>query len=468
MNRILLVGTIILCATQVLFAQEAPAKLTSATEAGANTAASMLEMQERMNTMEETLKDYRTQMAELQAEIKDLKSTINSANRVAEAPPNTPASAALATPPKAVSPPTETVMAATAATPAPTGSPDPHSPQTSGPLSAPLSNMVESVMPGLKISGVVWLYSYEPLGLPDSHPTFDLYGLHLMLDRHTDGPIGFHVEYRMRTTKLRSFFTGPTWAQQAYMDAKVPGGTLKLGEVYKQYGIFTDYSFYGGLPYFDGLKYDPEWGASYEGDNKLTDRVSLSHDIQYFRTDSRINGSEPGRDVVSDPDARRQNELIARVVPSVKLTDKIALGIGPSFEVGQVTHNAAATNDYWRFGGEATLDVGPVKLFGEVIRQNFNGPSFAYLPKVTYATVGLNSNITSWLSTHINFGQGNYSPGIGLPARGQEQIIQPALVFNLAKGYAIYTEYTYWPQHPAPGVTNFFDRSFNTVFYIAF
>jgi hypothetical protein len=469
MKRILLSLAIALCATQMVFAQQKPASLTSDTEAGANATVSMTEMQEQMNSMAATLQANQEQMAELRAEIKELKAMVNTANRAAEAPPGAPANVVVAQPPAESITPTTGATAPTASVAsAAGGDPDPHAPQTAGPVTAPLNNMVESVMPGLKISGVVWLYSYEPLGLPGSNPSFDLYGLHLMLDRHTDGPIGFHVEYRLRTTKLRSFFTGPTWAQQAYMDVKVPGGTLKLGEVYKQYGIFTDYSFYGGLPYFDGLKYDPEWGASYEGDNKLTDRVSLAHDIQYFRTDARVNGSEPGRDVVSDPTAHRLNEFVARVVPTVKLTDKIALGVGPSFEVGQVIHTAAATNDYWRFGGEATLDVGPVKLYGEVIRQNFNGPSFAYLPKVTYATVGLNSNITPWLSTHINFGQGNYSPGAGLPVRGQEQIIQPGLVFNLAKGYAIYTEYTYWPLHPTPGVTNFFDRSFNTVFYIAF
>jgi hypothetical protein len=245
-----------------------------------------------------------------------------------------------------------------------------------------------------------------------------------------------------------------------------------MGEIYKQYGLFTDYSFYGGLPYFDGLKYDPEWGVSYEGNNKLTDRISLEHDVQYFRTDARANGSEPGRDAVSDPNARRRNEFVARVVPHFKLTDKIGLSFGPSFERGQVTHAAATTNDYWRTGAEATLDIGQVKLYGEIIRQNFNGPEFAYLPKVTYATVGLNSNITSWLSTHINYGQGNYSTqflGTNNPTvRGKEQIIQPGLVFTLGKGYAIYTEYTYWLQRPTHNVSNLFDRSFNTAFYIAF
>ena len=321
-------------------------------------------------------------------------------------------------------------------------------------------------MPGLKISGVVWLYDYQPFGLAGVHPDFNLYGFHLMLDRDT-GRLGFHVEYRMRTTPLRSFFPGPTWAEEAYMKVHVPFGIVKVGEMFKQYGIFTDYSFYGGLPYFDGLKYDPEWGVSYEGDNKINDWLSLQHDVQYFRTDARVNGSEPGRDVVSDPNAQRRNEFVARVVLRFKLADKVYLAVGPTFERGQVTHTTFATNDYWRSSGEATLDVSGVKLYGEVIMQNFSGPSFAYLPKVTYATVGLNTNITPWLSTHINYGQGTYSPTNGVP-RGKEQLIQPGVVFTLGKGFAIYTEYTYWPLRPAPSVVNLFDRSLNTELYIAF
>ncbi len=225
-------------------------------------------------------------------------------------------------------------------------------PQTTVVGSAALDKMVESVMPGVKISGVIWLYDYQPFALPGTREDFNLYGFHLMVDRD-QGPIGFHVEYRMRTDKLRPFFTSPDWAQQAYMDVHVPYGILKAGEIYKQFGIFTDYSFYGGLTYFDGIKYDPEWGVSYEGDNKINDWLSLQHDVQFFRN-SQINGSLEGRDVVSDPTAHRENEFVARVVPRFQLADKIFFAIGPSFERGQVTHTVGGTflptNDYWRTG----------------------------------------------------------------------------------------------------------------------
>jgi hypothetical protein len=483
MRRLFLWTTILLFAAPVAFGQQKAATLDAAAASGASAAESMTQMQAQMNAMEEVLQANQQQMAEFRTEIKELKEELKAgkesgaATASAAAPPVSPAIVPnpAGAAPVASAPVASEKVAEKAPISSLPGAPPPLEgpnavPQATIAGSAALDNAVESIMPGVKLSGVIWLYDYEPIALKGVNPDFNLYGLHLMLDRDA-GPVGFHVEYRMRTTPLRSFFPGPTWAEEAYMKVHVPFGTVKVGEIFKQYGIFTDYSFYGGLPYFDGLKYDPEWGVSYEGDNKINDWLSLQHDVQYFRTDARVNGSEPGRDVVSVPNAQRRNEFVARVVPRFKLADKVYLAVGPSFERGQVTHTAFATNDYWRTGGEATLDVGGFKLFGEVIRQDFSGPSFAYLPRVTYATVGFNTNVTSWLSAHFNYGQGVYSPTIedGEPVlRGKEQIIQPGLVFTIRKGFQVYTEYTYWPLRPSPGVVNLFDRSLNTELYIAF
>jgi hypothetical protein len=485
MKRLLLGLTVVLFSTQVALGKQKAATLDAAAASGANAAASATETQARMNAMEEMLEANQEQMAEFRAEIKALKEELEA--QLPSGHPNASAVAAavVTTAPAAAGPiavgPNPIIAAPVVAEEVPvTISNSPGAPlPLEGPNAMPtqtiagsqaLNNVVESIMPGVKLSGVIWLYDYQPFGLGGVHPDLNLYGFHLMLDRD-EGRLGFHIEYRMRTTPLRSYFPGPTWAEEAYMKVHVPFGTVKVGEIFKQYGIFTDYSFYGGLPYFDGLKYDPEWGASYEGDNKINDWLSLQHDVQYFRTDARINGSEPGNDVVSDPNSQRRNEFVARVVPRFKLADKVYLAVGPSFERGQETHSSAATNDYWRMGGEATLDVGGMKLYGEVITQNYSGPSFQYLPKVTYATVGVNGNITPWLSAHFNYGQGVYAPQIqnGEPVfRGKAQIIQPGLVFALRKGFSLYTEYTYWPLRPTPGVVNLYDRSLNTELYIAF
>lgn len=324
-------------------------------------------------------------------------------------------------------------------------------------------NFLETVLPGVKLSGSVLLYSYSPSKVNGARASFDLYGAHIKLDR--DGErLGFHLEYRLRTTRLRSFFPGPTWMQEGYVKAKVPGGTVKVGQIYKQLGIFTDYSFYGDLPYFDGLKYNPEWGVSYEGTNRITDRISFEHDVQFFRTDSRINGSYPGRDVVSDPTGRRRNEVVLRGVPHFKLTERASLAVGGSFERGGVTRQFDRDNNtYRRAGGEATLTIGPASVYGEVIHQTFEGTRFPDLPNVTYSAVGANIDFKKF-STHINYSQGNYDA----PGRRKEYMIQPGLIFPLGRGFSLYTEYTYWITEGDRRKRNIFDRSLNLVLIFSF
>jgi hypothetical protein len=320
-------------------------------------------------------------------------------------------------------------------------------------------NAVESVLPGVKLGGTVWLYSYNPFRVAGARSSFDLYGAWLNLDRESER-FGFHVEYRVRTTRLRSFFPGPTWMEQAYVKTKAPGGVIKVGQIYKQLGIFSDGSFYGGLMYFDGLKYNPEWGASYEGKTALGKRASTDHYFQYFQTDSRINGSYPGRDVVSDPDSRRRNVVMVREVPRFKINDKIELAMGASGERGEVSRKFEADrNTYRRAVAEASLTVGNLKLFGEALRQTFDGPRFADLPRVTYTAAGGDYRFSSRVSAHFNYSQGNYDA----PNRRKESILQPGVVIGLGRGYSLWAEYAYWRREGEERTKTIFDRSLNLV-----
>jgi hypothetical protein len=323
------------------------------------------------------------------------------------------------------------------------------------------STIVESVLPGVKLSGNVLLYAYSPIRLEGAKPSFDLYSAGVNLDREGED-LGFHIEFRFRSTKFRPFFDGSSWVQEAYVKSKVPGGTIKIGRIYKQLGIFSDYSFYGDLPYFDGLKYNPEWGASYEGENQLNKRLSFQHAVQFFRSDSRNNGSLLGRDVVSDPNSRRQNEVVLRGVPKLKLSEKASIAIGGTFERGQVSRQLEVNNNtYRRSAAEATLTIGSATLFSEVIRQKFDGTRFADLPNVTYTAVGGNYDFKKF-SVHVNYSQGNYDS----PGRRKEYIIQPGFVVPLGKGFSLYNEYNYWVTDG--GRKAIFDRSMNTVLIFSF
>ncbi|HST20567.1 MAG TPA: bZIP transcription factor, partial [Blastocatellia bacterium] len=83
----------------------------------------------------------------------------------------------------------------------------PNTPADSKPNQDPKgkSTIVESILPGVKLSGSVLLYAYSPIRVEGSKPFFDLYSAGVNLDREGDN-LGFHIEFRFRSTKFRSFF----------------------------------------------------------------------------------------------------------------------------------------------------------------------------------------------------------------------------------------------------------------------
>ncbi|HUZ46625.1 MAG TPA: hypothetical protein VMW54_08310 [Terriglobia bacterium] len=159
---------------------------------------------------------------------------------------------------------------------------------------------VQSVLAPIHFGGDVYLFQYVPVGISGARPRFELYAFSALLDGQK-GPWGFHADYRFRTTKLRSFFPGNTWLQQGYVRYRTPWGEFKAGSFYKRVGLDWDDSFFGNIQYFDGLKLDPEYGLGFEGSHSLSGRLGAEYSLQYFSTDSGINGSLPGRDFVSEP-----------------------------------------------------------------------------------------------------------------------------------------------------------------------
>ena len=57
-----------------------------------------------------------------------------------------------------------------------------------------------------------------------------------------------HIEPRFRDSRLRAFFPGPVWAQEAYASVILaPGTVIKAGKAYSHFGLFWDNSFYGNV-----------------------------------------------------------------------------------------------------------------------------------------------------------------------------------------------------------------------------
>ena len=141
------------------------------------------------------------------------------------------------------------------------------------------------------LHGGALLWSYTPFqeGVKNKAELYDAY---LTFDVPFND-FGFHFEPRFRDSKLRPFFQSNVWVQEIYTSWKIPEipiGTLKAGKEYSRFGRFWDGSFFGNIPYFDGMKLDPDIGLSLENTVDMGHGLDLTYSAQYFVNDGGTNG----------------------------------------------------------------------------------------------------------------------------------------------------------------------------------
>lgn len=220
----------------------------------------------------------------------------------------------------------------------------------------------------LTLGGGAILYLYQPTNGGENN--LSLFFANLVLDGKW-GNWGLHLEPRFRDSKLRPFFDGPAWVQEAYGSYTLDSITLKVGKTYKRTGLFWDNSFYGNVQVYDGLKLDPNYGLSLEG--SFGKQLGLDFAAQYFVVDGRTNVSLQNRDTISIPGARRRNTVVGRVEPFIKFNEQSSLRVGLSAEHFTATLPAgdegvtrlAADAKYTHAFGEA----GSVGVWGEFLHQ---------------------------------------------------------------------------------------------------
>ena len=214
----------------------------------------------------------------------------------------------------------------------PTAAPPPTAPPSA--VTAPMPAMPEW-MKHLSVGGGAIIWYYQPL-MSGVKNNIDLFFANLLFDGQVDG-FGLHLEPRFRDTKLRPHFGGTTggtaWLQEAYASAKLPfGATLKAGKEYSHFGLFWDNSFYGNVQVYDGLKLDPDFGASLEGALNGDGPAGVRYWAQYFVVDGQTNVALDGRETFTIPGARRRNQAILRVEPFFKLAANTSVKVGLSGE----------------------------------------------------------------------------------------------------------------------------------------
>ncbi len=350
--------------------------------------------------------------------------------------------------------------ASPSATPAAAASPV----ETPAPVPA-AAGMPRSATLPFDLHGGALLWQYLPF-VKGHKPYASIYVAYLTLDKHTDD-FGLHFEPRFRDTKLRPFFNSNVWIQEAYVSWNGLGkfGVLKAGKEYTHFGYFWDGSFYGNLPYFDGITLDPDVGISLEGEPEITSGIGLEYAAQFMPNDGGTNGSLAGRDALSEG-ARQRNEVIARVAPFYKIGRDGKAQIGASYQSFNVEEPAGTPNEkVTRFEVDANVKYAGARAFGEYIAQDgrhvLNYPATGLGSKKNdYVWIGIGY---TWhaLDFRYNVTQANYTD-----VKYQETVHTPGLVVALNPDFSVMLEYVYWSaRSTAPGSKKeaILDRSGNLV-----
>jgi hypothetical protein len=277
--------------------------------------------------------------------------------------------------------------------------------------------------------------------------------------------IGIHSETRFRDgDKLRSYYRNVIWPYEDYLYFKTSVGTFKFGEIVQDFGIAWDNSWWEGISYFDGYKFNPSWGASWANTWKASDAFSVDTDLQYFIVGSRAGGAEPGADPNSSPPLEARSTGILRVVPTWKLNADTSLAWGGSFLVRAIGNNeqVGASDKQVAWNTDLTLTYKNFSAWAEYI-----GSDGVISPE-NYVSGGP-SDRNDIFSTGINYKCGpvsahvNYSAGWLQNPGGHQYEFNPGITFQLTKNVTLYTEYVKWDVTNSKGVTSPYDNGFELI-----
>jgi hypothetical protein len=348
--------------------------------------------------------------------------------------------------------------------------------------------LVPEWLNGVTIGAGVLLWYYQPIvpRAPSVENNVSVFWARLLVDGKR-GIFGFHLEPRFRDTPLRSTSTAVNganvltytqndhaWLQEAYasVDLEPIHAQLKIGKEYSHLGYFWDSSFYGNVQVYDGLKLDPDYGASLEGAvGKSDDLLGLGYWAQYFVVDGSTNVSLPGRDTISVPGARRRNQTIVQLEPRLNVGGATA-ALGVSGEYLQADLPTLGPQNVWRAVVDATVTYAGAKILGELQHQDGRNVTDFPLPS-TPTTPGSSANVDhAQIGGEYTYGPvtaryyaslGSYN-NIPLPTGGtvthKEWLHVIGVGIVIGQNVSVLNELVFW-QHDTPTSSVLVDRSFN-------
>lgn len=358
--------------------------------------------------------------------------------------------------------------------------------------------------PRIEINGGAYFWYYQPLSITaEASPDDGYVELYLAgLDFHGRlDDFGLLFTTRFRDSKVRAFYMSNVWIQEAYAYYERPYLSVKVGKVLSEFSPLWDDSFYGSMPYFDGIKLDYNYGVSLDGRYEHDERFGLAYHAQYFMIDGGTNGSLRDRDTVwvnqtfacdptaggsntCDPNAKavhRNHTLMARIDPSYRINSDASVRAGLAAQYMHVNFPAftgVEPQNVYRIAGDVSLVYGPVRAFGEFIAQ-FGKTVIDYPTPPTPATMttpavpgrssGHNHYLVAGAEAQIWRLTARYSFSL-VDYRDldvTEWLHLPGVSMAVHENIAVMLEYAYW-RRTDPTRSSTLDNSLNGVLHARF
>lgn len=278
--------------------------------------------------------------------------------------------------------------------------------------------------------------------------------------------IGFHNQTRFRDSgdKLRSFYNDTIWTYETYAFAKTSLGTFKAGQIVQEFGIAWNNSWWEGVPYFDGYRFNPAWGFSWDRNWDVSSTFNVAGTFQYFIADDRVSGAIAGADAEASPPLDERNTFNFRLVPqwSLNADTKIALGVSVLTREIDDASIAGVDSRQTAYAVDLTYTWRNLSIYGQYTdshgvttpaRYVSGGPS----DRQNSFEVGANYKLGP-VSAHVNYSEGwDHNPD------GEQYIFNPGLALLLSKATTAYVEYVKWDVTDSTGKTTNFDDGYELI-----
>jgi hypothetical protein len=300
-------------------------------------------------------------------------------------------------------------------------------------------------------------------GIPGIRGTYYYYVLldpQLRSTAATGPSVGVHVDFRFRDSadKIRPFFKDTHWFNEFYLWASTDLGEIKMGQVWKRFGLDWDYTWWGDVQYFDGFKLNPDYGISWERQWRLSGDWHLDSFVQYFVRQDGVSGALAGGNTESAPGAQARNTGVVRVVSTWTLPGVSSVALGLSALAGQL-HGVTSRDSrdtQKAVAVDLTYTRGAFTLFGEALR------SYGVVNPVRYTSNGPSSRINDVLvGAAYHYGpitfQVAWSAGLDEHPSGHQTLWVPGVIVALTRNVDMYAEYVRWDVTSSTGIHSTFE-----------